>query len=90
MEKILVSITIERALLDVGGTSLHESVENWLYSEYRYRFSDCLEHPESLRKVLQRRCGDKYDNIVNKIKTSLGEFSEKEPFFEFLQRLGQD
>lgn len=90
MEKILVSITIERALIDVGGTSLHESVENWLYSEYRYKFSDCLEYPESLRKVLQRRCGDKYGIVVNKIKTFLGEVSEKEPFLEFLKKIGQD
>lgn len=88
MDKILASVTIERALIEVGGSELHESVRSWLDSEYHYYFSDCLEHPESLRKTLQRRCGDKYVVIVNKIKGLLGEYSEKEPFLEFMRRLG--
>lgn len=90
MEKILVGIAIERSLLDVGGSDLHQSVQNWLYSEYRYHFSNCLEHPESLRKILQRRCGDKYDTIVNKIQGLLGEVSQREPFLEFMKQIGQD
>ncbi|MGI0087153.1 MAG: hypothetical protein ACREBI_04225 [Nitrosotalea sp.] len=88
MEKILASVTIERALIEVGGRELHESVERWLDSEYHYRFSDCLEHPESLRKTLQRRCGDKYVAIVNRIRGLLGEISEREPFLEFMEKLG--
>ena len=90
IEKILVSMTIERSLIDVGGTDLHESVENWLYSEYHYRFSDCLDHPESLQKVLKQRCDDKYDMVVNKIKIFLGEMSEREPFLEFTKRINLD
>ncbi|MDE1867952.1 MAG: hypothetical protein KGI08_09625 [Thaumarchaeota archaeon] len=88
MEKILVSVTIERALIEVGGSGLHESVQKWLDSEYHYNFSDCLEHPESLRKTLQRRCGDKYITIINKMRGLLGEVSEKEPFLEFMKKLG--
>lgn len=88
MEKILAGVIIERALIEVGGSDLHESVHRWLDSEYHYHFSDCLEHPESLRKTLQRRCGDKYVIIVNKIKVLLGEYSEKEPFLEFMRKLG--
>lgn len=88
MEKILVGITVERALIDIGGKELHESVENWLYSEYRYHFSDCLEHPESLQSILQKRYGDKYAGIVNKIKIFLGEVSEREPFLEFVKKIG--
>lgn len=88
MEKILASVTIERALIEVGGSELHDSVQRWLDSEYSYNFSDCLEHPESLRKTLQRRCGDKYVTIVNKIKGLLGEFSERAPFLEFMEKLG--
>jgi len=90
MEKILVSITIEKALLDVGGADLHQSVQTWLYSEYQYHFSNCLEHPESLRKILQRRCGDKYGIIVNKIQGLLGEVAQREPFLKFMQQIGQD
>jgi hypothetical protein len=88
MEKILAGVTIERALIEVGGSELHESVQRWLDSEYRYHFSDCLEHPESLRKTLQRRCGDRYVVILNKIKGLLGEYSEREPFLEFMEKLG--
>lgn len=88
MEKILAGVTIERALIEVGGSTLHESVARWLDSEYRYNFSDCLDHPESLRKTLQRRCGDKYVAIVNKIRSLLGDVSEREPFLEFMKKLG--
>ena len=90
MEKILAGVTIERALIEVGGSTLHESVARWLDSEYRYNFSDCLDHPESLRKTLQRRCGDKYVAIINKIRSLLGEVSEREPFVEFMNRLGME
>ena len=90
MEKILASVTVERALLEVGGSDLHESVERWLDSEYHYSFSDCLDHPDSLRKTLQRRCGDKYVVIINKIRGLLGEVSEREPFLEFMNKLGME
>lgn len=90
MEKILAGVTVERALIEVGGNSLHESVARWLDSEYHYKFSDCLDHPESLRKTLQRRCGDKYIIIINKINSLLGEVSEKETFAEFMEKLGLD
>lgn len=90
MEKILAAVTIERALVEVGDSALHESVAKWLESEYHYAFSDCLEHPESLRKTLQRRCSDKYIVIVNKIRELLGEVSDREPFLEFMNRLGME
>ena len=90
MEKILAGVTVERALLEVGGSALHESVARWLDSEYRYNFSDCLDHPDSLRKTLQRRCGDKYVTIINKIRGLLGEVSEREPFLEFMNKLGME
>ncbi len=90
MEKILASVTIERALTEVGGSTLRDSVAQWLDSEYSYNFSDCLDHPESLRKTLQRSCGDKYVAIINKIMQLLGEISAREPFLEFMKKLGAE
>ena len=87
MEKILASITIERALIDVGGAELHESVQNLLYSEYGYHFSDCLEHPESLRNILEKRHVTKYDDIIQTIKNFLGETSWRTPFLEFVEKI---
>ena len=89
MEKILVSITVERALIDVGGADLHQSVQNWLYSEYRYHFSDCLEHPESLLSILQKKCGDQCGDIVYKIHGLLGDVSQREPFQGFVKKIGK-
>lgn len=87
MEKILAAVAIERALIDVCGTELHDSVKNWLYTEYLHRFSDCLENPKPLRHILEKKYGDKYIEIVQEIKSFLGDASQREPFLGFMKKL---
>ena len=81
--KALVSLAIEKSLLEVGNATLIE-VGNILYSKYQCYFIDCLEHPEYLKDVLNQIFGPSHHSIIQSIEKNLGEFAHQEPITEFL------
>ncbi|MBI3639512.1 MAG: hypothetical protein HY223_04265 [Thaumarchaeota archaeon] len=81
--KALVSLAIEKALLEIGNAALEE-VGNSLYSKYRCYFIDCLEHPEYLKDVLNQIFGLSHDSIIQSIEKNLGDLAHQKPITEFL------
>lgn len=79
----LISITIEQALLRISGSALQD-VGDRLYAKYGCYFSDCLDHPEYLRDVLEEMFGNGAAAITNAIRDSLVEFEYQQPISRFL------
>lgn len=82
VRKALVSLAIERALIDMG-TSVFEQVTKKLAEECNCYISDCYDHPVYLKKVL-KNFGNSYLVIVESIKENLKESSDEKSISEFL------
>lgn len=72
--RLLVSMVIEKTLLDIGKPTLDKTVE-YLKENYNCELQDCYEHPEYLNSVLQHIFGKSGNIIVESIKTQLEEYS---------------
>lgn len=83
IQKALVTLAIERALLDFSNAAL-EKVGNKLYDDFQCYFADCYKHPERLTKVLKELFGNSTAVIVDSIKKNLEAFSSQKPINEFL------
>lgn len=86
IREAIVSYAIEKALIEYGSSALEE-VYYKLYQEYALHFVDCYHNPEILRKVLLETFGDAYCNIVELVKTQLGEYATQEHIRKFLKTL---
>lgn len=87
-QKALVSFVIEQSLLDVGNLALDE-VGSRLYEKHQCYFSDCLDHPEYLRDILQEIFGDGYKSITDKIQQRLVDLEDQKPIETFLSIVSQ-
>lgn len=87
-QKALVSFVIEQSLLDMGNLVLDE-VGSRLYEKHQCYFSDCLDHPEYLRDVLQEIFGDSYKSITDKIRQKLTDLEDQKPIENFLSIVSQ-
>ena len=86
IKEAIVSYAIEKALLDYSSTALEE-VHYKLYHEFGLHFVDCLHNPDCLRKALLAVFGDAFIQIVELIKTRLGEFSAHPDVRSFLVKI---
>lgn len=84
--KMLFAAAVEDALNDMGGPTL-EMVNLRLIQKYKCSVSDCLEHPDYLKNVLNDVFGYADIAVIAKIKKNLGEFSQERPVGEFLRVL---
>lgn len=83
IRKALVSLTIEKALFEIG-KPVYEKVIETLYKEYHCYLPDCYEHPEYLNDILKKLYGNAHDTIVKSIKKQLDEFSNNKHITRFL------
>jgi len=88
VRKALVTLTIEKALFDIG-KPVYEKVIETLYKEYHCYLPDCYEHPEYLNEILKRLYGNAHDIIVKSIKNQLDEFSNHRHIARFLLVMSQ-
>ncbi len=88
VDKALVSLAIERVLLDIG-KSTYDKVIHDLYKKYRCYLPDCYENPEYLNVVLKELYGTSYHAIVESIRNELEEFAYKKPVDNFLKVLSR-
>ncbi len=86
IREAIVSYAIEKALIEYGNSALEE-VYYKLYQEYALHFVDCYHNPETLRRVLLETFGDAYCNIVELMRTHLGEYALQEQIRKFLVSL---
>ena len=86
IREAIVSYAIEKSLIDYGNSALEE-IYYKLYQEHALHFVDCYHNPDILRKVLLETFGDAYCNIVDLVKTHLGEYAAQEQVRKFLHAL---
>lgn len=72
VKKALVALAIETVLLEIGKPTFEE-VTGKLYNDYQCYLSDCYEHPEYLKRILQDLYGKSSITIIESIKKQLGE-----------------
>lgn len=75
-KKAFVSFVITDALLKIS-PSTNSEVGNRLYAKYQCYFSDCLEHPEYLRDILQEIFGNGSIAVIKTIQEELTEFEDR-------------
>ena len=88
VKRALVSLAIEKALLDIGKATFEE-VGKMLYSRYQAYLPDCYEHPEFLNAVLKELYGKSFTTIVDSIRKHLDEFASQKPIAEFLVKISE-
>ena len=88
IRKALVTLAIEKSLLDVG-KPLYDKVTESLRKEYSCYLPDCYEHPEYLKQILEKLYGKAHNKIVIAIQKNLEEFSYVAPIKEFLKIISQ-
>lgn len=88
IKRALVSLSIERALLEMGTPVLDEVVRA-LYDNYKCYIPDCFDHPEYLKEVLKELYGNTYSNIIQSIHKYLDEFASQQPIEEFLKAISE-
>ncbi len=70
IRKGLVTLTIEKALLDIG-QPVYDKVVMTLKKEYNCFLPDCYEHPEYLNEILKKLYGNAHNVIVESINQQL-------------------
>src|SRR6185312_13910623 len=76
IQKAMVTVAIEKVLLDIG-KPIYDKVLKTLYEKHHSYLPDCYEHPEYLVDVLRQTYGFSYKFIIKNIELELIEFSYK-------------
>ena len=84
IKKAIVSINIEKVLLEMG-KPVFDTFTKKLYKNYNCYIPDCSDHPEYLNQILKEMYGSSYNTIVNKITDRLAEFSYQKSIAEFIK-----
>ena len=82
----MVAVSLERALIE-HNFEVWKKVEQMLLSDHNATFSDCFEHPEYLKDVLERYYPELMPEIIRSMKIYLGEFFLDEFLLGFLEKL---
>jgi hypothetical protein len=88
INKALVSLATENALLDLG-KPVCEKFEEILYKKYRCYVTDCYEHPEYLHTILKQFFGDPSNTIIESVKKNLEEYTTHKQVAKFLEVISQ-
>ena len=88
VRKALVSLTIEKSLLDIGKPT-YDKVVNILNKKYHCYLADCYDHPEYLCEALKQLYGNGSRQIIKSINDELEEFSHVAPVERFLEVISQ-
>jgi hypothetical protein len=87
-KKALFAMAVEDALNEAG-QPWNMIVANELLKKYKCSISDCMEHPEYLKDVLNQTFGHADIVVISKIKKNLGEFGQERSVGEFLKVLAK-
>ena len=89
VRKALVTLTIEQALLEIGGTGLLNDVLRILYEKCQCYLPDCFDHPENFRKVWSELDEGTCSLMINLVKKNLKEFAYHKSIKQFLTGINQ-
>lgn len=85
LEKALVTLSIEKVLLDIG-KPVYDLVLERLEAD-KITIPDLCEKPEYLKNLLEELFGSSYTEIIKTIKTYLDEFSNRNQIKSFINSL---
>jgi len=89
VRKALVTLTIEEALLEIGGPGLLNHVLSILYEKCKCYLPDCFDHPENFRKVWDELDEGTCNLMINLVKRNLEEFAYQKSIEQFLAGLNR-
>ena len=89
VRKALVTLTIEQALVEIGGTGLLNDVLRILYEKCHCYLPDCFDHPENFRKVWNELDEGTCNLMVKLVKKNLKEFTHHKSIGQFLAGITQ-
>jgi hypothetical protein len=89
IRKALVTLTVEQALLEIGGAGLLNEVLRVLYEKCQCYLPDCFDHPENFRKVWNELDEGTCNKMVDLVKEKLEEFAYQKSIAKFLVGLNQ-
>ena len=84
IKKALVTLSIEEALVHMGGSNLLNEVLRILYEKHCCYLTDCYEHPEYLKIIFNEIDRGSRKVIVESINGKLKEFSYHKSIKKFL------
>lgn len=87
MHKDLVTVTIEKALFEIG-PPVYDAIVLALKDTYHCTMPDCYEHPEYLKNILEQY-GSASNAVVNSINDSLRNTAKNTTIEKFLFILNQ-
>ena len=86
-KKVLVLVAIERTLLKTGGTPILDEVNSRLYKKFNSSISECYEHPEYLKKILQEIFGEAHHEMTKTIVKELATFNYDDKVMQFIEKI---
>lgn len=89
VRKALVTLTIEQALIEIGGTGLLNEVLRLLYEKCNCYLPDCFDHPENFRKIWGEIDEGTRNMMIDLVKEKLGEYGYQKSIEKFLVGLNQ-
>lgn len=87
IKRVLVTITIQQALLEVGKDALIEEVSRKLLDGHSCRMEDCYDNPSLLINILKEVFGNSYKEVIYPIRFALAEFSYDVSISKFLEKI---
>ena len=84
MQQVLVTVSIQETLLQIGGEQLLNHVSNSIEEKFNCDIYSCYRNPNYLNFALQALYGNAHKKIVLKIREKLNEFTYQEPISQFL------
>ena len=88
LRKAMISLTIEKVLIDIG-KPVYEKTVKQLSKDYGCYLPECYEHPEYLAKVLKKIFGNAHNAIIDAIKMELNEHLVEKPIENFVIALSE-
>lgn len=89
VKKALVSLALEEALLEIGGSKLLHEVFRILYEKFQAYLPDCYNHPEYLRGIFAELDSGMVDVFLESLNEKLEEYSYQRPIGEFLAKISK-
>ena len=83
MHKDLVTVTIEKALFDIGAPA-YDAIVLALKDTYHCIIPDCYEHPEYLKNVLEQYFGQASGAVITAITQNLDKSAKNSTIDNFL------
>ncbi len=85
MKRALVTYSIEKSLIDMGGERLLDKVAVLLNEDHGIGISECYLYPQYLHSVLSGLYGRCANEIIKSIKSNLEEFEHQEQIGRFIE-----